>query len=209
MQGNQSAHRFRINNVFFFRCRVWCQRRLKWYFIERYCELWFGKMSQSFKETTVSNFQLRDYRSINRWVYVRTVSQWNNTPETYGLLLYLLFMSPVMIVHSTVFSVMSNSSDSCTKLKRIVTFNLLFFQFFSSDYSCFMILLFKPNFNDHGNSSHWNTKFFLCLFLALLNFDLNEDKLELEYLISNLITKRDLRFDFKDVCRKLERLHMG
>ena len=124
MQGNQSAHRFRINIVFFFRCRVWCQRRLKWYFIERYCELWFGKMSQSFKETTVSNFQLRDYRSINRWVYVRTVSQWNNTPETYGLLLYLLFMSPVMIVHSTVFSIVSNSSDSCTKLKRIVTFNL-------------------------------------------------------------------------------------
>ena len=39
MKGNQSAHRFRINNVFFFRCRAWYQRRLKWYFIERYCEL--------------------------------------------------------------------------------------------------------------------------------------------------------------------------
>ena len=49
----------------------------------------------------------------------------------------------------------------------------------------------------------------MFLFLSLLKFDLNEDKLELEYLISNLITKRDLRFDFKDVCRKLERLHMG
>ena len=83
-------------------------------------------------------------------------------------------MSPGMIVHSTVFSIVSNSSDSCTKLKRIVTFNLLFFQFFS-----------------------------------LLKFDLNEDKLELEYLISNLITKRDLRFDIKDVCRKLERFHVG
>lgn len=68
MKGNHSAQRFRINNVFLFRCRVWCRRRLKWYFIERYCELWFGKMSQSFKETTVSNFQLRDYRSINRWL---------------------------------------------------------------------------------------------------------------------------------------------
>ena len=50
MKGNHSAHRFRINNFFFFRCRVWCQRRLKWYFIERYCELWFGKMCQSWKK---------------------------------------------------------------------------------------------------------------------------------------------------------------
>ena len=140
---------------------------------------------------------------------MRRVSQWNNTPATYGLLLYLLFMPPVMIVHSTVFSIVSNSSDSCTELKRIVTFNLLFFQFFSFDYSCFTIVLFKPNFNDHGNSSHWNMKFILFLFLALLKFDLNEDKLELEYLISNLITKRDLRFNFKDICRNLERLHVG
>ena len=161
------------------------------------------------KETTVRDFQLRDYRSINRWVYVRTVSQWNNTPETYGLLLYLLFMSPGMTVHSTVFSIVSNSSDNCIKLTRIVTFNQLFSQFFSFDYSCFMIVLIKPNFNDHGNSSHWNTKFVLYLFLALLKFDLNEDKLELEYLISILITTRDFRLDFKDVCRKLERLHVG
>ena len=50
MKGNHSAHKFRINNVFFFRCRVWCQLRLKWYFIERYCELWFGKTSQSWKK---------------------------------------------------------------------------------------------------------------------------------------------------------------
>ena len=207
MKGNHSAHRFRINNVFFFRCRVWCRRRLKWYFIERHCELWFGKMSQSFKETTVSNFQLRDYRSINRWLYVRTMSQWNNTPETYGLLLYLLFMSPGMTVHSTVFSIVSNSSGNCIKLKRIVTFNQLFSQFFPFDYSCFMIVLIKPNFNDHGNSGRWNMKFVLYLFHALLKFDLNEDKLELEYLISNLITTRDFRFE--DVCRKLGRLHVG
>ena len=113
-----------------------------------------------------------------------------------------------MIVHSTVFSIVSNSSDSCTEWKRIVTFNLIFFQFFSSDYSCFTIVLFKPNFNDHGNSSHWNTEFVLILFLALQKFDLNEDKLELEYLISNLI-RRDLRFNFKDIFRKLERFHVG
>ena len=50
-------------------------------------------------------------------------------------------------------------------------------------------------------------KFVLYLFHALLKFDLNEDKLELEYLISNLITTRDFRFE--DVCRKLERLHVG
>ena len=52
-------------------------------------------------------------------------------------------------------------------------------------------------------------KFVFYLFHALLKFDLNEDRLELEYLISNLITTRDFRFDFKDVCRKLERLHVG
>ena len=52
-------------------------------------------------------------------------------------------------------------------------------------------------------------KFVLYLFHALLKFDLNEDKLELEYLISNLITERDLRFDFKDVFRSLERLQVG
>ena len=96
-----------------------------------------------------------------------------------------------------------------TKLKRIVTFKLLFFQFFSFDYSCFMIVLIKPNFNDHGDSSHWNTKFVLYLFLALLKFDLNEDKLELAYLISNLTTKRDQRFDFKDVFGSLERFQVG
>ena len=140
---------------------------------------------------------------------MRRVSQWNNTPETYGLLLYLLFMSPVMIVHSTVFSIVSNSSDSCTKLKRIVTLNQLFFQFFSFDHSCFMSVLIKPNFSDHGNSSHWNTKFVLYLFLALLKFDLNEDKLEQAYLISNLTTKRDLRFDLRDVFRNLERFQVG
>ena len=50
MKGNHSAHKFRINNVFFYRCRVWCQLRLTWYFIERYCELWFGKTSQSWKK---------------------------------------------------------------------------------------------------------------------------------------------------------------
>ena len=72
-----------------------------------------------------------------------------------------------------------------------------------------MIVLITPNFNDHGNSSHWNTKFVLYLFLALLKFDLNEDKLELEYLISNLMTKRALRLDLKDVCRNLERFHVG
>ena len=72
-----------------------------------------------------------------------------------------------------------------------------------------MIVLFKPNFNDHGKSGRWNMKFVLYLFHALLKFDLNEDKLELEYLISILITTRDFRLDFKDVCRKLERLHVG
>ena len=72
-----------------------------------------------------------------------------------------------------------------------------------------MIALIKPNFNDHGNSIHWNTKFVSYLFHALLKFDLNEDRLELEYLISNLMTTRDFRFDFKDVGRKLERLRVG
>ena len=72
-----------------------------------------------------------------------------------------------------------------------------------------MIVLIKPNFNDHGNSDRWSMKFVLYQFHALLKFDLNEDKLELEYLISNLITTRDFRLDFKDVCRKLERLHVG
>ena len=43
-----------------------------------------------------------------------------------------------------------------------------------------MIVLFKPNFNDHGKSGRWNMKFVLYLFLALLKFD----KPELEYLIS-------------------------
>ena len=55
------------------------------------------------------------------------------------------------------FSNVPNSSDKCSELKGIVTFNclnLLFFQFFSFDYSCFIIVLFKPEFNDHGNSSH-------------------------------------------------------
>lgn len=55
------------------------------------------------------------------------------------------------------FSDVSNSSDKRSELKGIVTFNclnLLFFQFFSFDYSCFMIVLFKPDFNDNGNSSH-------------------------------------------------------
>ena len=91
---------------------------------------------------------------------------------------------------------------NCTKLKRIVTFNLLFFQFFSFDYS-------TKFFNDHGNSIHWNTKFVLYLFLVLLKFDLNEDKLEQAYLISNLTTKRDLRFDLRDVFRNLERFQVG
>ena len=72
-----------------------------------------------------------------------------------------------------------------------------------------MIVLIKPNFNDHGNSGRWNMKFVLYLFHALLKFDLNEDKLELEYLISNLLKKRALRLDFKDVCRNLERFHVG
>ena len=49
----------------------------------------------------------------------------------------------------------------------------------------------------------------LYLFLALLKFDLNEDKLELAYLISNLTTKRDLRFDLRDVFRNLERFQVG
>ena len=52
-------------------------------------------------------------------------------------------------------------------------------------------------------------KFVLYQFHALLKFDLNEDKLELEYLISIVITTRDFRLDFKDVFRKLERLHVG
>ena len=47
-----------------------------------------------------------------------------------------------------------------------------------------MIVLIKPNFNDHGKSGRWNMKFVLYLFLALLKFDVNEDKPELEYLIS-------------------------
>ena len=49
---------------------------------------------------------------------MRRVSQWNNAPETYMLLLYLLFMSPGMTVHSKVFSIVSNSSDNGTKLKK-------------------------------------------------------------------------------------------
>ena len=71
-----------------------------------------------------------------------------------------------------------------------------------------MIVLIKPNFNDHGNSSHWNKKFVLYVSCAA-KVGLNEDKLELEYLISNLITKRAVRFDFKDVFRNLERFHVG
>ena len=65
MQGNHSAHRFRINNVFFFRCRVWCQRRLKWALL--WTLVWENE--SELKETTISNFQLRDYRyKWEEWV---------------------------------------------------------------------------------------------------------------------------------------------
>ena len=55
------------------------------------------------------------------------------------------------------------------------------------------------------------TEYEICLVsvFALLKFDLHEDKLELAYLISNLTTKRDLRFDFKDDFRSLERFQVG
>ena len=68
-----------------------------------------------------------------------------------------------------------------------------------------MITFSKPTVNDRGNSSIWNTKFVSYLFLALLKFDVNEDKLEVDYLISNLITKGD----FEDICKNLERFHVG
>ena len=39
------------------------------------------------------------------------------------------------------------------------------------------------------------------LFFSLLELYFKKDKLELEYHISNLIMKRDLEFDDKDICR--------
>ena len=200
MKGNHSAHRFRINNVFFFRCRVWCQRWLKWYFIERYCELWFGKMSQSWKKRpyATSSWEITG-RLIDGYTWEQWVSETIRQKRTGFSYIFLYVARYDSSLHSFLYCV--KLLRNCTKLKRIVTSTCYFFN--SS------LLIIQPNFNDHGNSSHWNTKFVLYLFLALLKFDLNEDKLELAYLISNLTTKRDLRFDLRDVFRNLERFHVG
>ena len=48
----------------------------------------------------------------------------------------------------------------------------------------------------------------LCLFLAQLKFDLNEDKSELEYLISGKLNIEKRGLDFEDICRNLERFHV-
>ena len=42
------------------------------------------------------------------------------------------------------------------------------------------------------------------MFLALRNFALKEDKLELEYHHLNLMTKRNFGFDHEHICRKVE-----
>ena len=44
------------------------------------------------------------------------------------------------------------------------------------------------------------------LFFSLLELYFKKDKLELEYHISNLIMKRDLEFDDKDICRNQEKI---
>lgn len=41
------------------------------------------------------------------------------------------------------------------------------------------------------------------MFLALREFDLKENELELEYRNLNLITKRDWKFNHEDVCKNL------
>ena len=45
---------------------------------------------------------------------------------------------------------------------------------------------------------------FSNMFLALQKFALKEDRLDLECHDYNLMTKRDLGFDYKDICGKFE-----
>ena len=126
MKGNHSAHRFRINNVFFFRCRVWCRRQLKWYFIERYCELWFGKMSQSWKKRPYATSSKEiSGRLIDGYTWEQWVSETIRQKRTGFSYIFLYVAKYDCSLHSFLYCV--KLLRNCTKLKRIVTFNLLFF----------------------------------------------------------------------------------
>ena len=86
---------------------------------------------------------------------------------------------------------------------HILNFIFLLFNSITSALTAYYVGVFKPTVHDHSNSSDWNTKF-SNMFIAPRKYDLKKDKLELEYLNWNLMTKRDLGFDLEDICRKLE-----
>ena len=86
---------------------------------------------------------------------LRTANLWNNTPESYGLLLYLLLMSSVARVCSTNFSLTCHASlISVENYEEKSSFNsclnLLFFNVFDSLSIIFVSWL----------SSAWKFKFF-------------------------------------------------
>ena len=90
--------------VFYFRWRVWRKHQSKLYWAWRLVSVW--ENVPKLKDTTVNHFALRrefDITGRLKSIYVRTVSQRNNTPEPYGLLLYLLFQSPGMTAFPNVF----------------------------------------------------------------------------------------------------------
>ena len=91
-------------SVFYFRWRVWRKHQSKLYWAWRLVSVWENE--PKLKDTTVNHFALRreiDITDRLKSIYVRTVSQRNNTPEPYGLLLYLLFQSPGMTAFPSVF----------------------------------------------------------------------------------------------------------
>ena len=138
------------------------------------------------KETTDITGRLKS-------IHVRTLSQWTNTPESYGLLLYLLLKLPGITACSTVFPYRFNLKIS--KLKRKVIFNscwdLLYFTFslltvlvsrLSSgwnytvsfwDFSvifavtAYNVGVFQPIVRDLNNFNYWSTKFVQCVFCAV------------------------------------------
>lgn len=92
-------------------------------------------------------------RLVDGSVWEQWVSQWNNTPESFGLLLYLLLMSPATTVFSANFSVSCQIPGERRKLNREITctsclnlYHLYLFDtntclyFLSFDYSRFLIV---------------------------------------------------------------------
>ena len=119
-------------SVFYFRWRVWRKHQSKLYWAWRLVSVWENE--PKLKDTTVNHFALRreiDITGRLKSIYVRTVSQRNNTPEPYGFLFLFSFSRQVWLLSPTFFPNIPTSSDELRKLKTKIIFhlclNLLFF----------------------------------------------------------------------------------